>query len=189
MHIDLTERLVILSRAVAPKGVDLVAHRHRCVVDPAGPALQVHWPAQHSARKPGVLSSSLCWIPSSQRGWPWWRKQREVQRPACERGNLRVSWGEPLTPGWWSSCSSVCWQPQKPPHYLSWADIFRGDLCPPLFFIYVSCPMCTLLWGWSKYRTVSVSKHHITDQHSLQILIYFFFKNDSFFCLAMELAR
>lgn len=42
MHIDLTERLVVLPRAVAPKGEHLVAHRHRSVVDPAGPALQVH---------------------------------------------------------------------------------------------------------------------------------------------------
>lgn len=42
MYIDLTERLVVLPRAVAPKGVHLVAHCHRSVVDPAGPALQVH---------------------------------------------------------------------------------------------------------------------------------------------------
>lgn len=51
MYINLTERLVILPRAVAPKGVHLVAHRHRSVVDPAGPAFQVHWPAQHSAQR------------------------------------------------------------------------------------------------------------------------------------------
>lgn len=63
MYVDLTERLVILPGAVAPKGVHPVAHGHRSVVDPAGPALQVHGPAQHFAQQPHVLSSSLFWIP------------------------------------------------------------------------------------------------------------------------------
>lgn len=175
MHVNLTERLVVLPRAVAPKGVHLVAHRHRSVVDPAGPAFQVHWPAQHSARQPYVLSSSLCRIPWSQRRWPWWRKQREVQH--LWAGRIRGQWSRraqrrAVSPGEGSSCSFLRWQALKPPHYRSWEDIFRGDWRLPLFFIYVCRSMCTLLWGCSKYRTVSELLHQITDQRNLPILIY-----------------
>lgn len=38
MHIDLTQRLVVLPRAIAPKGVDLVPHRHSSMVDSPWPS-------------------------------------------------------------------------------------------------------------------------------------------------------
>ena len=47
MHVNLSERLVVLPGAVAPKGVHFVSNRHSSMVDSPRSSFQVHRPAQH----------------------------------------------------------------------------------------------------------------------------------------------
>lgn len=172
MYINLTERLVILPRAVAPKGVHLVAHRHRSVVDPAGPAFQVHWPAQHSAQQQYVLSSSLCRIPWSQRRWPWWRKQREVQHLWARRsgsGGQGEHKGEPSVLAK-ARHAAFCVDRLKSPHIILAEWIFSEVTDAYHYSLFMFPVLCALSCGAvSKYRTAPVLMHHITDQRNLPI--------------------
>lgn len=49
VDVDLPQGLIVLSRAVATEGIDLVAHSHGRVVHPPWPPFQVHCPPEHSS--------------------------------------------------------------------------------------------------------------------------------------------